>query len=166
VVAAEVGQPDLAYDYWRETALVDLHDVAGNTDDGLHMAALSGAWLVAVAGFGGMRDHENGLEFAPTLPDALSRITFRLMHQGRRLKVEIRPGEARYELVSGEPFSIVHDGRPVTLEEDTPVTLPWSDRTTEHRVSPPKGREALRRGVGADLDAPVSSPSTPARMRV
>ena len=43
IVAAEVGHLDLAYDYFRETALIDLHDRAGNTADGLHLASLAGA---------------------------------------------------------------------------------------------------------------------------
>src|SRR5688572_8949478 len=38
VVAAEVGHLDLAYEYLRETALIDLHDRAGNTADGLQLA--------------------------------------------------------------------------------------------------------------------------------
>ena len=158
IVAAEVGHADLAYDYWRETALVDLHDVAGNTDDGLHMAALAGAWMVPVAGFGGLRDHSEELSFAPSLPDALSRVSFRLVFRGRRLRVEIVPGEARYQLLSGEPIELFHDGRPALLGAGAPLVLPWSDRSTDHRVQPPKGREALRRGVGADLDAPVHEP--------
>ena len=41
---------------------------AGNTADGLHLASLAGAWLVAVAGFGGLRDHGETLAFAPRLP--------------------------------------------------------------------------------------------------
>ncbi len=68
VVAAEVGHLDLAYRYFRDTALVDLRDLAGNTADGLHLASLSGVWLVAVAGFGGLRDHGEVLSFAPRLP--------------------------------------------------------------------------------------------------
>jgi alpha,alpha-trehalose phosphorylase len=56
IVAAEIGELDLACDYFRETAFIELHDLAGNTADGLHLAALGGTWLVAVAGFGGMRD--------------------------------------------------------------------------------------------------------------
>jgi alpha,alpha-trehalose phosphorylase len=159
IVATEVGHADLAYDYWRETALVDLHDVAGNTDDGLHMAALAGAWMVPVAGFGGLRDHSDELSFAPSLPDALQRVAFRLVFRGRRLRVEIVPGEARYELLSGEPIELLHDGRPALLGPGAPLVLPWSDRGTDHRVEPPQGREALRRGVGADLDAPVHQPS-------
>src|SRR5690606_372294 len=67
IVAAEVGHLGLAYDYFRETALVDLRNISGNTADGVHLASLSGAWLVAVAGFGGMRDYGDVLSFAPRL---------------------------------------------------------------------------------------------------
>ena len=55
VMAAEVGQLDLAHDYLAEAALMDLRDVEHNTSDGVHMASLAGAWMALVAGFGGMR---------------------------------------------------------------------------------------------------------------
>ena len=45
VIAAEVGHLDLALDYVAEAAFVDLHDLAGNTRDGLHMASLAGVWM-------------------------------------------------------------------------------------------------------------------------
>jgi alpha,alpha-trehalose phosphorylase len=32
--------------------LMDLDDLEYNTRDGLHIASLAGAWIVAVAGFG------------------------------------------------------------------------------------------------------------------
>ena len=65
VVAAEVGHLELAYDYFGEAARVDLDDLAHNTKDGLHIASLAGSWLVAVCGFGGLRDHDGELSFAP-----------------------------------------------------------------------------------------------------
>src|SRR6185437_14517748 len=55
VLAVEVGQLDLAYDYLGEAALIDLHDLHHNVRDGLHMASLAGSWTALVAGFGGMR---------------------------------------------------------------------------------------------------------------
>ena len=58
VIAAEVGHLELAYDYFGEAALMDLDDLEHNTRDGLHIASLAGAWIAAVAGFGGMRDHD------------------------------------------------------------------------------------------------------------
>src|SRR5205814_708930 len=87
VVAAEVGHLDLAYAYFGEAALMDLHDIEHNTRDGVHIAALAGAWLAAVAGFGGMRDHDGFLSFAPRLPPRLERLAFGLRFRGRVLKV-------------------------------------------------------------------------------
>ena len=72
VIAAEVGHLELAYDYFGEAALMDLHDLEHNTVDGVHIASLAGAWIAAVAGFGGMRDHDGKLTFAPRLPPGWS----------------------------------------------------------------------------------------------
>lgn len=70
VIAAEVGNLELAYDYLGEAALMDLGNLEHNTADGLHIASLAGAWIVAVAGFGGMRDHDGVLSFAPVCRSA------------------------------------------------------------------------------------------------
>jgi alpha,alpha-trehalose phosphorylase len=91
VAAAEVGHLQLAYDYFRETALVDLHDLSGTTDEGLHIASLAGAWLVAVAGFGGLRDHGDTLEFAPRLPAPITKLRFRLLYRGRASRSRSTP---------------------------------------------------------------------------
>jgi alpha,alpha-trehalose phosphorylase len=115
IVAAEVGHLELAYDYFRETSLIDLHDLATNTRDGVHLAALAGSWLVAVAGFGGMRDHGDTLAFAPQLSSRLTRLTFGLVHRDRRLRVSIERGEATYEVLDGRPLDIVHHGERVTI---------------------------------------------------
>ncbi len=63
VLAAEVGQLDLAYDYLAEAAFMDLHDLAHNVRDGLHIASLAGAWMALVSGFGGMRLRSGLLSF-------------------------------------------------------------------------------------------------------
>jgi len=122
IVAAEVGHVELAYDYLGETAFIDLRDLAFNTRDGVHLAALAGTWLVAVAGFGGMRDHGETLEFAPRLPARLSRLSFRLLYRGRRLRVTVRPAAATYELLDGEPVQLVHHGERLELGADSPET--------------------------------------------
>ena len=116
IVAAEVGHVDLAYDYLGETAFIDLRDLAFNTKDGVHLAALAGCWLVAVAGFGGMRDYGDGLSFAPRLPDRLARLRFRMLYRGRRLRITVAGAEAHYELLDGEPLTVEHHGEPVALE--------------------------------------------------
>jgi alpha,alpha-trehalose phosphorylase len=139
IVAAEVGQLDLAYDYFGEAALMDLRDLEHNTRDGVHIGSLAGAWLAAVAGFGGMRDHNGILSFAPRLPPRLERLCFRLLFRGRRLNVDIRRGEATYTLLEGTPLEIVHHGQPVTVS---------AERTTTLEVPPPQERPAPRQPAG------------------
>jgi alpha,alpha-trehalose phosphorylase len=150
IVAAEVGHVDLAYEYLRETALIDLTDRAGNTSDGLHLASLAGTWLAAVAGFGGLRERDGELHFAPRLPDALDRLHFRLPYRGRRIAVEIRQDRARYTLW-GAPLTIRHHGTEVPLTESQPETCSCPAAPIVAPTGPPPGREASRRGVGADL---------------
>jgi alpha,alpha-trehalose phosphorylase len=137
VVAAEVGHLDLAFDYFRETALVDLRDLDGNTADGLHLGSLAGAWLVAVAGFGGLRDYGETLAFAPRLPRQLSRVCFGLLYRDRRLRVDIRARHARYELLDGEPLELLHHGEPFRLVQGSPQARPY---TAARRAAPGAGR--------------------------
>jgi alpha,alpha-trehalose phosphorylase len=140
IVAAEVGHLGLAYEYFAETAFVDLRDLAGNTRDGVHLAALAGAWLAVVAGFGGMRDHGDTLTFAPRLPSRLSRIAFRMLYRGRRLRIEIRPDAARYELLDGGPLELVHHGERLTLRPDAPERRPVPRTPRLDPPRPPAGR--------------------------
>jgi alpha,alpha-trehalose phosphorylase len=145
VVAAEVGHLELAYDYFGEAALLDLGDIHHNTRDGLHLASLAGAWIAAVAGFGGMRDHGGSLGFTPWLPSALTRLAFRLSFNGRRIKVEIERRQARYTLVEGDALEITHHGSAVTITPDEPVTCPIPRPPTRKAPTQPQGRAPARR---------------------
>jgi alpha,alpha-trehalose phosphorylase len=145
ILAAEVGELELAYDYFGETAFIDLRDLAFNTRDGIHLAALAGTWLVAVAGFGGLRDHGDSLMFAPRLPPRLSRLSFRLLYRGRRIRVEVRPNSARYEILDGEPLELVHHGEPVVVEPGSPQELPLPSTPPGLNAQPPPGRMPPRR---------------------
>jgi alpha,alpha-trehalose phosphorylase len=160
IVGAEVGHLDLACNYFRESAFMDLRDLAGNTGEGLHMASLAGTWQVAVNGFGGMRDHGDGLTFAPQLPNDLNGLSFRLIYRGRRIRVELNPEGATYHLVKGDELELQHHGRAFTLQPGEPQTLPYPPRTERPPVNPPKGREVLHEGIGAD--STTVPPSRPA----
>ena len=145
VVAAETGHLELAYDYFGETAFIDLRDLAFNTRDGVHLAALAGSWLVAVAGFGGMRDTEDGLAFAPRLPSQITRLAFRLVYRGRRLLVEVTPGGARYELLDGDPLDVSHHGESLTVARDGPQERAIPEAPRRPRPEQPPGRSPPRR---------------------
>ncbi|NAZ85268.1 family 65 glycosyl hydrolase [Kineococcus sp. T90] len=157
VVAAEVGHLGLAADYAHEAAFVDLHDLRGKTRDGLHIASLAGAWQSLVAGYGGMRDADGRLAFAPRLPEGLRGLCFRTRHRGSCLEVSIaRDGEgdgeeaeggdgggggqrATYTVVSGGPVSTSHHGEGFTVEPGSPCTFAVPELQPLPRPSQPAG---------------------------
>src|SRR5947209_17914767 len=149
VLAAEVGQLDLAYDYLGEAALVDLHDLHNNVKDGLHMASLAGAWTALVAGFGGMRLLNGSLCFSPRLPDALERLAFHILFRGSRLRIEVRAQEATYRLLDGSPLKVRHHGEEILLPADKVISRPIPPIKAGPRPSQPPERAPAPRGEQA-----------------
>jgi alpha,alpha-trehalose phosphorylase len=145
VMAAEVGHLELAFDYFGEASLMDLDDLEHNTSDGVHIASLAGAWIAAVAGFGGMRDHDGSLTFTPRLPERLTRLSFGLSFRARQLRVEVDHRRARYTLVSGAALDIEHHGTAVRLTTGEPAEHPIPRLRTRPAPSQPPGREPVRR---------------------
>ena len=154
VIAAEVGHLELAYDYFAEAALMDLDNLEHNTRDGLHIASLAGTWIVAVAGFGGMRDHDGVLSFTPRLPERLTRLAFGMCFRGRRLRVEVTHRQARYSLLQGSPLELTHHGRrdhgdrrpagvlshPRARRDGSSDAAPWSQSGTATRRGIPRSQ--------------------------
>jgi alpha,alpha-trehalose phosphorylase len=173
VLAAEVGHLDLAYDYLGEAALMDLRDLEHNTRDGLHMAALAGAWIALVAGFGGMRDHGGVLSFAPRLPSRLNRLCFALTWHGEVLRVEVGADAATYTVLHDDATTVdlLHHNQPVRVGAGHPAKMPIPpsaaatpppsaaatpppSAAATPPPAPPPGREPTRR-----RRRPVASPS-------
>jgi alpha,alpha-trehalose phosphorylase len=148
VIAAEVGQLDLAFDYLVESALLDLHDLEHNTRDGVHIAALAGAWIALVDGFGGMRNRGDDLCFSPRLPRQLERLCFKLRYRGRILEVTVLPQSAIYALLEGAPVRLSHHGEPFVLSATQAVTRGIPPAPVRPRPKQPPGREPFHRHVG------------------
>ncbi|WP_369255177.1 glycoside hydrolase family 65 protein [Geodermatophilus amargosae] len=125
VVCAQAQHPGLALRYLRECALVDLRDVQGDTDKGLHLAAVGGAWLAFVAGLGGLREDGEDLEIAPLLPSPLARTAYCVTWRGRLLRVETTREGTTVTLVRGEgPVTVVVDGAPLPVTATAPGSAP------------------------------------------
>ena len=136
----------LAFDYAAEAALLDLEDFEHNTRDGLHLASLAGAWIAFVIGLGGMRDSGDAVEFAPRLPDGLTRLKFSILHRSRRLCVEVTTGSAKYSVCQGEePVRILHHGEALTLTGSEPIVRPIPQAPERSEPSQPPGRAPRRR---------------------
>ncbi|MDQ1391161.1 MAG: alpha,alpha-trehalose phosphorylase [Acidimicrobiaceae bacterium] len=148
VMAAEVGQLELAHDYLGEAALMDLGDLEHNTRDGLHIASLAGAWTALVAGLGGMRaGTTGGISFAPRLPSGISRLSFRLFYRARRIQVSVTPEAATYRVLDGAPLPSAHHGKSIVID-DQATTYPIPGIVPGPRPRQPVGREPISRHLG------------------
>jgi alpha,alpha-trehalose phosphorylase len=79
------------------------------------------------------------------LPAALSRLRFRMVRRGRRLRIDVRHGEVTYELMSGEPMDVFHHDERIRLEEGAPQTREWSPPSAGPEPTQPPGRAPRRR---------------------
>lgn len=137
ILASEVGLEDKAWKYFDASLRVDLDNLHGNTDHGVHMAAMAGSWLGLVQGFGGLRVAANGrLHFSPTLPQAWKGYGFHLRWRGCALRVDVAAGGARYRLIEGESLVFVHAGTEVTLRSGTDTVLPLVVPSPPRRTFP------------------------------
>jgi alpha,alpha-trehalose phosphorylase len=146
VAAADAGHLRLAFDYAAEAALLDLHDFEHNTRDGLHLAALAGAWIAFVSGFGGLRSQRDVPCFTPRIPESLVRLSFSILWHGIPLRVEVTRDHAKYSLSDGaSSLRVEHYGEELTITASDPVTRPIPP--TEERAAPsqPRGRAPRRR---------------------
>ncbi len=68
IMGIEIGDPSRAVQYFRRAAFVDLADLQGNTQEGIHIASAGGTWQMIVCGFGGFRVRNGQMTFKPWLP--------------------------------------------------------------------------------------------------
>ena len=66
------------------------------------------------------------LAFSPRLPGGLTELRFRLRYRGRRLRVTISSSRAKYELLDGDPLTVVHHGKEFQLGK----------KAVEHQIPP------------------------------
>jgi len=121
IMASKLGLNDKAYHYFNETARLDLDNTHGNTKDGLHMANMGGTWLAIVFGFAGLRIKEEGISFAPVLPNKWDGYQFSIQFQGRRLQVEKTAKQTKITLVEGETLTIKLFNQSIDLKKELPV---------------------------------------------
>jgi alpha,alpha-trehalose phosphorylase len=120
IVASEVGYQDKAYDYFMETARLDLDDTHGNTHYGVHTAAMAGTWMGVAYGFAGMRTAGGALRFAPTLPTQWQHYQFKIQVRGALLQVRVDQEAVEYTLLRGDALAFTHRGEPIALTTAAP----------------------------------------------
>lgn len=117
IVASKLGLTEKAYQYFGDSAKLDLFDTHRNTRDGIHTANMGGTYMAIVYGFGGLRLKETGICFAPTLPSAWTGYRFRVFYRNSQIGVEVRKGESTFTLLNGEPQDIYVYGEKFVLAD-------------------------------------------------
>ncbi len=121
IMANWLGKSGKAFDYFMETARMDLDNTHGNTADGLHLANMAGNWLALASGYAGMLFREGQLFFHPQLPDAWTGYDFRITYHGALLSLRIEEDQATYELLDGERLRFFHHNTEIVLTPEDAV---------------------------------------------
>lgn len=124
IMASKVGYAEKAYEYFKETARLDLDNTHGNTKDGLHLANMGGTWMAIVFGFAGARVKDTHLAIAPAIPAVWNRYAFKMQYKGRTIAVDIRKADVRLTLDAGDELSIRLYDQDVRLEPGETVAAP------------------------------------------
>jgi trehalose/maltose hydrolase-like predicted phosphorylase len=120
LVAARLGDWELAMRYFRETAALDL-DPDPNSAGGVRMAALGGMWQTAVLGFAGLDLRGDALGLDPKLPPQWRSLSFRVCFRGRAVAIHIADGTVNATLEKGDAMEMRIGGAMHRLTAETPL---------------------------------------------
>src|SRR6056297_3436432 len=118
ITASEIGYHNDAYNYFLQTARLDLDDYNENAYQGLHTACMGSNWMVLVQGFAGMRIYEDKLNFNPYLPVKWNGYQFKIKYKNTLLKVHIKQDYTEYTLLEGETISFIHKNKEIILTDE------------------------------------------------
>ena len=107
IQAAKLGRMDQAYQFYLQTARLDLDDYNQEVHEGLHITSMAGTWMSIVEGFGGMRVKNNTLSFTPQIPSEWKAYSFKVNFRGQIVKVNVTNLQTTFELEGGEALDII-----------------------------------------------------------
>ncbi|ROR31525.1 alpha,alpha-trehalose phosphorylase [Mobilisporobacter senegalensis] len=117
IVASKLGMEEKAYDYFGDSAKLDLFNTHHNTKDGIHTANMGGNYMAVVYGFAGLRLKESGLFLSPSLPKKWSGYQFKVTFEQSQIKIEVTEDMCIVTLVSGDEKVIHVYGREYHLKD-------------------------------------------------
>jgi trehalose/maltose hydrolase-like predicted phosphorylase len=115
------GNRRKAWEYWLEALESDVADVqGGTTGEGIHLGAMAGTVDLLQRGFTGLETRGDVLGLDPCLPDALTRLRFRLRYRGHP-EIEL---------------TVTHDSVTVGGSAEGATVLPVRVRDQHYRLDP------------------------------
>ena len=123
IQAAKLDKMDMAYTFYLRTSRLDLDDYNHEVDEGCHITSMAGTWMSIVEGFGGMRIKNNALHFNPKIPKQWKGYSFKINFRHQIVKVEVHQNETKFSLEGTESISVFVNGKQITVEPNSLVTV-------------------------------------------
>ena len=128
IVAGELGETEKAYKYFIPAVSTDLDDIYGNTELGIHAAALGGVWQIALNGFAGMKLKGDALSIVPTLPEPWQSMRFRVWFRDALIDFSIlKDGVEAFVAKSRRGVNVELYGRKYFLHQGERVSARYID---------------------------------------
>lgn len=123
ILGAELGKEEKAYEMYHRTARLDLDNYNNDTEDGLHITSMTGAWLAIVQGFAGMRTAHETLSFAPFVPKAWNSYTFNIVYREHFMKINVSQ-QGVFISQEGSELSMKLYDQEVVIPENGEILVP------------------------------------------
>ncbi len=124
ILAAALGKKEKAYEMYLRTSRLDLDDYNNDTEDGLHITSMAGAWMSIVKGFGGMRVRDNKVHFSPHMPDQWKSVAFKVGFRGAVMNIKVDKQNITVENLSDRAQEIVIYEANYSVEAGASKSLP------------------------------------------
>ncbi len=121
IMAAKLGMEEKAFQYFCDSAHLDLLDRHKNTKHGIHTSNMGGNYMAIVYGFGGFRLKENGVCFAPMLPHKWRSYQFKVCYEDSRIIIIVEEENCYFKLEHGSAKKIYVYDKPFLLEDTVVV---------------------------------------------
>jgi trehalose/maltose hydrolase-like predicted phosphorylase len=132
LVAARLGDAEMALRYLREAAATDL-DLDPNSAGGVRIAGLGGLWQAVILGFAGLDLRSDTLGIDPKLPPQWHSLSFRVRWKGRSVAIRVAGRDVEATLTDGKAMELRVGADSWKLTAGVPVRMvaaPASQRLT------------------------------------
>ena len=123
IESVRLGYLDRAYDYFLQTARLDLNDYNKEVHEGLHVTSMAGTWMSLIEGFAGLKIKDGCLSFTPKIFNQWTSYAFYVNFRERLIFVEIGHDQTNIQIIEGNDLDVLLNDIPHKLSNKTPSTI-------------------------------------------
>lgn len=109
IIASDLGEKEMAYQFFQKAAMIDMGPDMNTPKDGIHAASMGGIWQCVINGFCGVRMIDGKLRINPNLPPHWKKASFNIKWRGVKLHFAIDAENVRIDTAGGETELVCAD---------------------------------------------------------